>query len=54
MKFHCKHCGKTIIRDMRYKPYKGKKVIKSYCEKAGRNVFLKRGPEVIDRPPVQF
>ena len=36
MNYYCKHCGKTVRRDSE------KAWIKSYCEKAGKEVRLMR------------
>lgn len=35
-KYHCKHCGRTVIRDSE------KAWIKSYCDDTGRWVHLMR------------
>jgi len=35
MKYHCKHCNKTVERDS------DKKWIASYCEDTGKNTRLK-------------
>ena len=44
MKFYCKQCKKTIIRDMRLKMNKDRmttKGYKSYCPDTHRDVYLK-------------
>ena len=35
--YHCKHCGKTVSRQVDGEP---KKWIKSYCASAGEDVHL--------------
>lgn len=40
MKFRCPHCKKIFDYDMRKIPYQGKKRIWTYCESAGKNVFM--------------
>ena len=45
MKFKCNACGGVVIRDMRQnfnKQFITKRGLKSYCGKAGRNVFMKK------------
>jgi len=47
MKFKCKHCGVIVKRDAResiFKEFITKSGYKSYCAKAGKDVFLKREP----------
>jgi len=42
MKFKCSHCKKIVKYDMRQIPFRGKKRVKSYCENAGKSVFMVR------------
>jgi|TARA_B100000315_G_C14478189_1_gene541631 hypothetical protein len=45
MKFKCNACGKIKNVDMRYnisKYFMTKRGYRSYCEKTGRDVFLKK------------
>ena len=44
-KFKCNACGMVIIRDMRLlinKYFMTKRGYRSYCEKTGKDVFLKK------------
>jgi len=41
MKFTCPLCKKEVKRDMRKKPWKGKKLLKSFCDKHTKLVVLK-------------
>lgn len=44
MKLWCKHCKSIIVRDAREKAFKlfmTKRGYKSYCEKIGKDIYLK-------------
>ena len=52
MKFKCNACGGIIIRDMRtFTNRHGitKRGLRSYCAKAGRNVFMKKAEKDLTR-----
>ena len=41
MKYWCPACKRIIIRDWRWKEYRGKKTLKSFCNKTGKDVVIR-------------